>query len=68
MTTTNNILNSKLCNTLMLLPTFICGEFTVSGFDRSHEVSSNNHWSEADITVVLSDQRPEGKPGKQNLI
>lgn len=46
----------------MLLLTFIGSEFTVSGFDRSHEVRRNYHWGEADITVVFPHQGPECKP------
>lgn len=49
----------------MLLLTLIGSEFTVSGFDRSHEVSSNYHWCEADITVVFPHQGPECKPIKK---
>lgn len=49
----------------MLLLTLIGGEFTVSCFDRSHEVRSNYHWGEADITVVFPHQGPECQPMKQ---
>lgn len=44
------------------LLTLIGGEFTVSGFDRSQEVSSNYHRGEADITAVFPHQGPECKP------
>lgn len=42
--------------------TLIGSEFTVSGFDRSHEVRGNYHWCEADITAVFPHQGPKGKP------
>lgn len=42
--------------------TLIGSEFTVSGFDRSHEVRGNYHWCEADITVIFPHQGPKGKP------
>ena len=49
-------------NTMFPL-TLIGGEFTVSGFHRSHEVSSNYHGGEADVTAVLPHQGPECEPG-----
>lgn len=49
--------------TIAKLPlTLIGSEFTVSGFDRSHKVSSDYHWCEADITVVFPHQGPECEP------
>lgn len=44
--------------------TFIVCIFTVSGFDRTHKVRSNYHWSEANVTVKFPHQWPECQPGK----
>lgn len=51
----------------MLPLTLIGGEFTVSGFNGSHEVRSDYHWGEADVTVVFPHQGPECKPMGERL-
>lgn len=46
--------------------TVIGGEFTVSGFDRSHEVSRNYHGCETNVTAVFPHQGPKRQSIKRN--
>lgn len=51
----------------MLSLTVIGGEFTVSGFDRLHEVGGNDHGRETDVALVLPHQGPERQPEEEWL-